>query len=308
MIITAGQTVTLPVATPHKDVVVKQYKSIRIEAGGKLTTSAPNCGLVLKCLGDCLIDGTIDQSEKGGQTNFDSAHEYPAIMCGRGGAGGNGARNYADKNTNSYINGGTGGAGAQGRVYGGGFSGSGGGGAGGFAYYHSAYAAKVGTAATAADNISFSSPGKGGAGGNKGGTNHGGDGGSGGYYGGGILLLYVGGVLINRGWIQCHGIDGNPGEKGMNGYIYTSTSPASTVCGGSGGGGGGGSGGGAIYICHNKEYLGAGILNVNGGRSGSGGLKGEAGGAKGGYTYGFDGSSGIAGSIGQVMVVKFKRV
>ncbi|MEG1688092.1 MAG: hypothetical protein RR276_09450, partial [Angelakisella sp.] len=87
--IAAGQTVTLPVATPHQSVVEKQYTKVTIEAGGVLTTSAPNAGLVLRILGDCTIRGTIDQSLKAPPTNPYNNYPYPAeLTCGAGGAGG----------------------------------------------------------------------------------------------------------------------------------------------------------------------------------------------------------------------------
>ncbi|MEG2088194.1 MAG: hypothetical protein RR022_08325, partial [Angelakisella sp.] len=89
--IAAGQTVTLPVATPHQSVVEKHYNNITIEAGGVLTTSAPNAGLVLRCQGNCTIRGTISQAAKAPLTNPNNTYRYPAeLSCGAGGNGGAG--------------------------------------------------------------------------------------------------------------------------------------------------------------------------------------------------------------------------
>lgn len=314
--IPAGETVTLPVAVPHQSVVEMNYASITIEAGGTLTTSDPNAGLVLRCQGDCTIHGTIDQSGKAPKTNPDSTYPYPEeLVCGKGGDGGKGGNGYENRNT-----GGSGGAAMSARPYGGGYGGGGGGGGrnstsdrGGSGGSSNTINLKTpdselflgGNATASGDGF----PGKNGGGGSGsgyhskgevsgyGGTGAGGQGGNpvnssagagggAGNTGGGVLLLYVGGNFYADGRIDC---SGKAGGTGGNARSY-----------GSGGGGGGG-GGGSIYILHKGTQIVTGSLTVSGGAGGSGGVTKSPDGS---YAHG---SPGAAGGIGTATVKQYEE-
>ena len=309
--IPAGETVTLPVPVPHQSVVEMNYTSITIEAGGTLTTSDPNAGLVLRCQGDCTIHGTIDQSGKAPKTNPDSTYQYPEeLQCGAGGNGGAGA--------SVGSAGGAGGTGMAARAYGGGYGGGGGGGSG----------LRLGGAGGSVDAVTILTPdsemfvggggtpqnngtpgtngGGGGGGGERysgtwyaqgaGGTgpgaaggagqsNRGNGGGGAGNLGGGVLMLYAGGTFFLDGTIDCSGKGGGAGGS----------SNASSG-GSAGGGGGGGGGGGSIYIVHNGVKTVNGTLAVHGGAGGAGGA--------------MDGSaapSGTAGGIGTATVKQYEE-
>ena len=303
--IAAGETVTLPVPVPHQSVVEMNYTSITIEAGGTLTTSDPNAGLVLRCQGDCTIHGTIDQSGKAPKTNPDSTYQYPEeLQCGDGGAGGNGG--IFSTQQDSF---GTGGAGMSKRPYGGGYSGGGGGGGGNT----SSYKGKPGGSADeitvdTEDSLMFygatgeaGQNGGGGCGGYNAGSGvsggsgpggagmsapngQGGGAGGAGNIGGGVTLLYVGGTVMIDGSIDCSGKSG--GNGGSAAY-------------GSGGGSGGGAGGGAVYILHMGTQTITGSLDVSGGNPGSVG-------ASGGPSNIFhSGSPGTAGGIGTATVKQY---
>ena len=311
LVIQAGDTVTLPVPVPHQSVVEKRYKSITIEAGGTLTTSDPNAGLVLRCQGDCTIHGTIDQSGKAPKTNPDSTYPYPEeLQCGDGGAGGNGggrtsvaggtamaARPYgggygaggggANGNDSDDGTGGVGGStndttilipdeqlfagGARGLARGG--SGSpgtnGGGGGGGALDDRGANGGAGGTG-----------PGGTGATGTTGNNGKGGGGGGAGNYGGGVVLVYVGGNFFFDGTIDCSG------KNGGNGGNLTTI--------GRGGGGGGGGGGGSIYVLHMGTQTVTGGFNVNGGSGGA---------ARTGDTA----TNGAAGGIGTTTIKQYEE-
>lgn len=78
-------------------------------------------------------------------------------------------------------------------------------------------------------------------------------GGGAGNYGGGVIILLVGGNLTITGTIDCSGCNG--GGSGTSSNL-------------GGGGSGGGGGGGRIFICHKGTISNSGILNVNGGLAG----------------------------------------
>ena len=312
LVIHNGETVSLPVPVPHQSVVEMQYSSILIEAGGTLTCAEPNAGLVLRCKGDCTIQGTIDQSGKAPKTNPNNAYDYPEeLVCGNGGKGG-------DAGGSAPSNGGrTGGAGMTARPYGGGYSGGGAGGRG-----HQNYGGYGGSVADLTVDVPDSSLFKGGAGGRSGAAgngSYGGGGGAGGNgnssgggatntgpaggtgpgangggaltntgnsggagnIGGGVVLLYVGGNLSLEGTINCNG--GNGGNAGSE------RANLSEYCGG----GGGGAGGGAIYVVHNGTISNTASLQVNGGAAGTKGTSG--------------GNAGVAGSIGSVTIKQYEQ-
>ena len=286
LVIHNGETVSLPVPVPHQSVVEMQYSSILIEAGGTLTCAEPNAGLVLRCKGDCTIQGTIDQSGKAPKTNPDNNYDYPEeLQCGDGGAGGGSNLPTTMSGDKSH-----GGAGMPARSYGGGWSG--GGSAGGVTYGNTICGQS--RSGGGVENVTVDIPddqcfiaGKsaGAVGINGGGSCasignaiSGADGpgaspaanmytvGGNGNRGGGVMLLYVGGSLSLEGTINC---SGGPGGNACQDTTYFR-------CGGVNvpndkGGGGGGAGGGAIYIVHNGTIANTANLNVNGGSAGIGG-------------------------------------
>lgn len=286
-------TVTLPVPVPHQSIVEMQYKSLYINAGAILRAAAHNAGLIIRVKGDCTIHGTIDQSGLAPKTNPNNNYPYPAqLVCGDGGNGGSGKAGSNGKN------GGIGGTGMLKRPYGGGYGGGAGSGGGQGSYLSgnggtggsstgittsTADIFKGGLGATAASQNGTDGILGGGAGGGKGGGSTGGNGGDGGTgggsngnsgttvnnssggagggagnYGGGVVLLYIGGRLEIDGAIKCNGLNGGAGGK-------TSLSPYGD------GGDGGGGGGGAIYILHRGTYTSTGLLQVNGGTGGNAG-------------------------------------
>ena len=303
---------TLPVEVPHQSVVEKQYNSILIEAGGTLTCDNPNAGLVLRCKGDCTIQGTIDQSCKAPKTNPNNNYDYPEeLKCGDGGKGGNvGAQSSGTSYITRY-----GGAGMAARQYGGGYSG---GGAGGVGYRYGGNGGAADGITVAVDAVfqggsrsqdandegdpgtyggggggginkdsswNYGPGGNGGTGpgasgqsvNTSGGTPGGGGGGGAGNIGGGVVLLYSAGELILEGAILCNG--GNGGNGGEGGYGAS----------GNRGSGGGGAGGGAIYIVHNSTISNTATLQVNGGAAGSGK------------------ESAVAGGLGSVTIKQYEK-
>lgn len=314
LVIQAGDTVTLPVPVPHQSVVEMNYKSITIEAGAILTTSDPNAGLVLRCQGDCVIHGTIDQSGKAPKTNPDSTYQYPEeLQCGDGGNGGAGAKASGASGADT-----SGGTAMSARPYGGGY---GAGGGGGTNREVGGYVCGLGRPGGSSQDITIidenifiggigfdrqnktptaGEKGGGGGGGGRysssinyfggdGGTgpgsdggdaygSQGGGGGGAGNYGGGVCLLFVGGNVYIDGTINCSGLAG--GNGGFSNQF--------------GGGGGGGGGGGSIYILHRGTQTVTGSLNVNGGSGG------QAGGGSEATSY-----PGSPGSIGTATVKQY---
>lgn len=286
-------TVNLPVVTPHQSIVEKQYKSLTINAGAILKCNAHNAGLIIRVQEDCTIYGTIDQSGLAPKTNTQNNYPYPAqLVCGNGGDGGV----YSTQVTK--------GIGMLKRPYGGGY---GGGGAGGRVVTN--YGSSGGDSTGITINVSnifvggnTDTPGTfGGGGGGRGPNSNGGAGGGGngsdgsedvnagagggaGNYGGGIILLYVGGDFYMEGRIYCNGL------KGGNGGGVGSNSSSSSR----GGHGGGGGGGGAVYIYHRGVYLNTGTIQVNGGSGGEGGQRKAPN----------KGEPGIAGGVGSITVIK----
>lgn len=288
-------TVTLPVPVPHQSIVEMQYKSLTINVGAILKCASWNAGLIIRVKGDCTIHGTIDQSGLAPKTNPQNTYAYPSqLVCGNGGngsaggtgtngmSGGSGGTGMLKRTYGGGYGGGGGGGGGQGTYQ------SGIGGAGGSSTGINVSVSAIFVGGTGGTNSASnydgtagtygggggggvgggSTGGLGGAGGNSsgaigtdGGTISGGSGGGGGgagSYGGGIILLYVGGNLIIDGAIKANGLAGGTGGAGGSTAYGT-------------GGGGGGGGGGAIYILHRGTYSNTGGLQVNGGTGGNAG-------------------------------------
>lgn len=123
----------------------------------------------------------------------------------------------------------------------------------------------------------------------------GGGGGGSGNFGGGIVLLYVGGDLTIDGTICCCGLSGYHGASGGSGDVGV---------GGSGGGGGGGGGGGTVYICHKGTYRNSGLLQVNGGAGGTGGGVGNSSRAP----NNLPGNNGFSGGVGSITVLSYDKL
>lgn len=280
--------------TEDTGMIVKNFESLTISQGVTVAAGNRNCGMIIRVKGDCTIHGTL-ANKMSCKTLLDSDgvdfSAYPASMlngvAGDGGAGGKGAVRYTIQ--------GPGGSGMAGRFYGGGWSGGGsGGGSTGYSTTNQRLPGDGGSVAnvtTATTAIFVGGAGGPRSGHGKAGTNGGGGGGSGhsspnssggpggtgpganggggvsdntyngnmgggaGNYGGGVIILLVGGNLKITGSIDCSGCNG--GSSGVaNDYTYQ-------------GGPGGGGGGGRIFICHKGDISNTGTLNVNGGSSGS---------------------------------------
>ena len=279
-----------------------QYKSIHIASGGVLRPSHRCAGMVVLCQGDCTIDagGSInldkmaprrsDTTEEIILTSGISAPWLQKISTLVGGAGGKGGT------LKSNVAVGRGGLGGNGHRFGGGYGGGGGGGR-----YYSYGASGVGNDGGDSEprppvGITWPYPGSmsdglygAGAGYSSatGGAAPGGSGGcegaysrdsedvyrhqgrAGDAYGGGLLLLVVGGELTIAGLVTA-----NAGSGASNtGGNYN------------GSGGGGGGGGGILAILHRGSLYLSGNVTANGGTAGTGGN-----------------TSAVAGSIGTVYV------
>lgn len=287
LVVTNGETHTETVDVPHQSIVEKKYNTLTIEAGGTYTTSACNAGLILRVKGDCTINGTIDQSGKAPKTNPNNTYGYPPeLVCGAGGNGGSG------NGSNGHHS--AGGSAMASRPYGGGY-GAGGGAASGNTWPGDEGGVggdTVNTTIDVPDSQLFLKGTKGTTSTNAGAGQNGGGGGpalnadaygGNGNYGGGVVLIFVGGTLTISGTINC---SGNNGENGGNSSRNV------------GAGGGGGGGGGSIYIVHANSIQNTGNLTVNGGSAGPGGTGSFNGSPA-------NGSPGIAGSIGTYTILSY---
>lgn len=311
LMIAAGQTVVLPVPVPHQSMVERNYRSITIAAGGTLKLADQNAGLVLRCRGDCNIYGTIDQAMKSPKPNPGTNYRYPPeLKCGNGGTGGNNGRVVTGgKGMLAHIcgggwsGGGTGAGFAPGYVasaggsvdtiditdtmqffvggkvngpdhtragtYGGGGSGA----AGGYGWVSSDGASGAGSPGKPPTENGIVAPA----------FSSGGGSGAAGNIGGGVVLLYVGGLLKIDGNILCNG-----GNGGAIPYVVRDANAAFT------GTPGGGAGGGAIYILYNQTIAHTGNLNANGGKAGT-------------VVTSTPITLGTAGGIGSVTIKKYER-
>lgn len=306
-------TVTLPVPVPHQSIIEKQYKSLTINVGAILKCASHNAGLIIRVKGDCTIHGTIDQSGLAPKTNPQSNYPYPAqLVCGDGGNGGKGGPSSNGRQGGEVgigmlkraYGGGYGAGGSGAGSFGSGYPGTGGNSTGTIVSINDIFVGGLGITGGTGTDIAGSGlyGGGGGAPGNSGGTDRGGNGASGaggagenapgynvgggggaGNYGGGVIILYVGGTLLIDGLIKCNGLSGGRGGNNQN-------------AGGTGGGGGGG-GGGAIYIYYGASYTNTGLLQVNGGSGGAPGTDNS------GNTLRV-GTAGSAGSVGSITVIK----
>lgn len=317
LVITNGQIIDLPGGS------VKQYSSVRIDAGGILRITGNGGGWTeIDCIGSFIINGTIlCRAGYEGQTThtggtFSKTSEIGlgnlsySIVQANGGAGGKGANG-------TVSNGATGGAQSNG---------IGGGGGGGGVSTSNLATFQAGVGGTNGGNGASvnGNPGgignssllhgtrgensqlftethlKGQGGGSGGGSgavttwsgglfSRGAGGGGGGYRGrhGKGLAIKVQGNLSGTGSINCSGdIGGNGGAGG----------PALSNQGAGGGGGGGGAGGSGGKIVLRYKSGAVPNLLVSGGAAGVGGAVGTTG------TGGAGGTNGVAGANGLIDV------
>lgn len=309
---------TLPVPVPHQSIVEMQYKSLTINVGAILKCAAWNAGLIIRVQDDLTLHGTIDQSGLAPKTNPQNNYPYPSqLICGNGGNGGDsynqygsgtiikggrgmlkrpygggwsaggagGTASYSSENSSRW-GGGRGGdvtnvtvsdtsvfVGGSGYVTSDGYNGvNGGGGQGGNFFYLSTAGGAGGTGPG----------GNGQKGTSKAGSDGSGSGGGAGNYGGGVILIYVGGKVLIDGSIKCNGLNGGNGGDALSALLNYG-----------GGAAGGGAGGGAIYIVHRGEYINTGILQVNGGIKGADG-----------YWNGNMGNEAQDGGVGSITVIQ----
>lgn len=326
------------------DVVVKQYESVIINEGHKMSLSNNSAGLIIYSKSDIIINGEIDMNAKGhmsvttfvvlprfGKINLSGIDIYSPTLGLHGGAGGKGG--------GGGIYSGNGQDGLEGFKGKGGY---GGGGGGGGSYYASTssrygYAQHGGSyndqipphpifaGAAGLTNVSSPAsndfPGTGGGGGQASGagSDGGGAGGSSPGGGGGGGISWVGDVTTE----DCAGEDGNAFPGGIvilvaKGSIIIGNNGSVNSKGGNGGKGGnsGGNGGG-----NNSPKHGAGGGGGGGGggviialygkeliNSGSinveGGLGGFAGSPQSYPEYFYSGVNGTPGGIGSIFTSK----
>lgn len=288
------------VASDDSAYVSKQFRNFTLNTGHTLTIDKRNKGMIIRCTGNVIINGSIDQNNKAARIALNAggaawgtvanisfvSPTLPltmvtrlALTAGAGGKGGNGGA------TNST--GGNGMAGGLGGAFGG--SGGGGGGAGGAGTSTGqgggGGGAGNGGAGGLGDTDSMKNGIVGGVGAGTGGAAGGGGtlgsglGTAGGLGGGGLIIIMCKGTLTisATGTIKASstGVGGNGGAG------------AGTL--GTGGGGGAGAGGGGVYIGKRGTYSNLGAITVNGGGGGSGGGGSGCGGNS--------GASGVIGSI-----------
>lgn len=302
--------------TEDTGMIVKQFESLTISEGVTVSAGNRNCGMIIRVQGNCTIAGTLANKLSCktllSSDNVDFSSWPLTMLSGKGGDGGNGGSGrYAPTVT-------VGGSGMTGRFYGGGWSGGGAGGSGTTGVM--LHGGSVDTLTTAVTTALFvggeamytlnnnegsngknggggagysASSGQGGNGGTGAGTagdnakGYDADGGGGaGNYGGGVIILLVGGDLTISGTIDCSGgAGGNGGRSGTTSSSY-------------GGNGAGGAGGGRIFVCHKGSINNTGTLNVSGGAAGAGGAK---------QSYGIEGNPGTAGTDGTTAIKTYDQ-
>jgi len=263
--------------TTDGEVLVKNYKSLTVNAGHTMNVNNRCKGLLIYVGGDCTINGTVTMTGKGAKATGSMAHyvyqaknyygnflpmfSFNSVKIYGSGSGGGGASTAGRSAGEGYTGGGgggyLGGSGSAGTSW----SGGSGGGAGPSAGNARNYAGAGGNAGP-----STSPSGYGGGAGNGAGTGPGSNGGEG---TGGLLILIV------RGNLKI-GPNGSIVADGMAGGTYFS--PGTST------GAGGGSGGGVLYVYYGGTLTNNGTLTANGGSGGTGGPSGGNGGAGGAGT------------------------
>lgn len=267
---------TMLPATVDTGHIFKQYRTLTIDAGAVLQPANRCAGMVISVRGDCTVNGTLsmdlkaplrsDETEAIILNSGASSKWLQKISTLTGGPGGDGGANDANNR----------GKGGLGHRFGGGF----GGGGAGRDSHQNRYAKGGDSEPRPPVGITWPYPGTTGAGsyGTGGGASYGAlggraPGGGGGYfyvdpdtnlnggagnaYGGGLILLVVGGSLT----IGPSGlITANGGNGGAAGHIGSYA--------------GGGGGGGIIALLANNPITLLGNLTANGGKTGAVGTPG----------------------------------
>jgi hypothetical protein len=282
--------------TAHSGVAIRNYASLKLNAGHIMTTNNPCRGLVIYCQGDVEISGTISMDAKAGLGGGIPILVIPAKKSNgvkaldkflktsndlevlRGGAGGNGGAG-----SSSYP--GAGGTGGTGRINAGGFGGGGGGGS------------DTTPHGTGGNGGSISYPDIGGG------------------NGASVYARATNGLAVYGN----NGINGGGGSGSCGSYSTSAkTSGSGGYCLGGGGGGGssifgseqatapsgsdGGYAGGFICIIAkgNITINSGGIVTANGGNGGGGGS------GYGSSNIGYNGGGGGGGSGGGVIALYYK--
>lgn len=302
-----GNTV-FSVAADDGYYVTKQFTNFTLNTGHNLSIDKRNRGLIIRCTGDVVINGTIDQNNKAARITRDiNGVAWDTIA------------KVALKPSDLPIplaleimpSGGSGGA-------------------GGYGGYESAYGPR-GAPGGGGSNAAFG--GSGGGGGASGGRNAGppgtGPGGGGGGAGGGIIFIGSRGIRTLSGTINVSGSaggaaggagagigggGGGAGNGGIGGY-NTSESSGDSNCagragsvgagtgasggagyasGGNGGAGGAGGGGIIVLLVKGTITLGSGGT-ITAASTGAGGVGGTGG------TYNAGCTAGSSGSIGSIL-------
>ena len=293
-------TVANKVGSYDGDMVIKQYSALTISSGDTMTVDQANRGMFIYVDGDCVINGTLSMTKKGGHSDPTTSGGSDSNAVGASGlqlgfrtasgaesftndgTGFNGAgtavktavANAENLSSNGTIfsilqansaaaNGTTGAAAISTGMGGRGWSGSGG--TPGSAGYGGAFSGGGGSGAVhcvAPSTCSSSGGGNyGGAGSNSAGTG-----------------TYLGGGAGNPGGSGQHG--GGSGNTGVGGIIWlvvkgdlTIGASGSIVAGGGSGGAsiygcmGGGSGAGAIHVIYAGTFSNSGTISANKGSS-----------------------------------------
>lgn len=281
--------------TEDTGMIIKQFKSLTIAQGVTVSAGNRNCGMIVRVQGNCTINGTLENrmSPKTLRDvdNVDFSM-WPLSMLNT--IAGQGATGESSVDDSMFHRPSQGGKGMDGRFYGGGYGGGGAGcpknytygGIGGDSSIITTDIGEIFIGGAGTPYGGTVSPGLYGGGGGGGGATEsgkyyaggnggsgpgglgsstpvsgymlGGPGGSAGNYGGGVIILLVGGALIINGNINCNGSDG--GARVTYGTHYA--------------GSGGGGGGGIIFICYKDNIDNKGNLLVSPGSGGSGASSG----------------------------------
>lgn len=287
LVISTDTPISVTEDTGH---IFLQYKSIHIASGGVLRPSNRCAGMVVLCRGDCVIDvgGSInldkmaprrsEATENAILTSGISAPWLQKISTLVGGAGGKGGKFGHGSSSLS-----SGGVGGNGHRFGGGYGGGGAGGkyisngTGSKAYaggaseprppvtidwpYPGTWGEKALYGAGSGDSSAVGGAAPGGSGGCYGmyqsssSDKYRYPGKAGNAYGGGLLLLVVGGELHIAGQITANGGNGASVTSGNH----------------SAGGAGGGGGGGILALLHKGALYLNGNVTANGGAAGTAG-------------------------------------
>ena len=328
-----NSTTSLNITTTPGELVVRDYKSFRLNFGHTIWVSKPIRALIIRSWGDIVINGTINLDKKGGYGNryiTIGGVQYD-LLGGLGGNGGGSPGGGAGGTADSAQR-------AAGGLRGGGGGGGGGGIGAGDGGPKNARSDQVGVGGSRARTSQgetgcevegtdgtygaggggscYKSSSDGYAYGGRGGQCDAGTGAAGGGGGvdarmtapsqfaqaddgqGGIAGEIGGGalVLIAAGNIIINGAiyaRGGRGADGGDAYRGPYVAPYGW-CGG--GGGGGGSGGGRVIILYRGSYANNGIIDLSGGPGGAGGLGYDDLGYHSAYN-GYDGANGQAGSV-----------